>query len=358
MFRKLRSSLFILYFDQVTFALYIQAQYNKERHMERLGTTMKWKALFILAALTGLLSACGAPQSTARTYTIGIVTLAPFDDMLANFKAEMAELGYVEGKNVTYLYDGPTGTPDKLEPATQRLVDAKVDAILSITTTPTKIAKKVTAGTNTPVVFSVVVDPIAAGIIATLAQPGGNITGVSMGLVEGPRMEWLKKLVPGIQRVYVPYNPKDTAASLSFKGISSATGALGISVVPREISTLEDVDAAINEIPPDVDAIVMPADIMVKNRIEALAKAAIAHKLPLTTPSDVQLGGLMVYGLDYTLVGRQTARLMQKVLNGTNPGTIPVETAEFLLQLNLKTAHAIDLNIPDEILRQARIIIR
>lgn len=326
--------------------------------MKHLKLPLRPQAIFSMLVLLSLLMACSAQQPSEKIYSIGIITIAPFDEMVESFKVSMAEQGYVEGKNINYIYDGPVGTPENLGPAIQKMIDLRVDAILSLTTTSTKVVKAATSSTKIPVVFSVVVDPVAAGIIDSLASPSGNITGVSMGLVEGPRLDWLKQIVPDLERVYVPYNPKDTAATLSFQGISAAAATLGITVVPREISTVEDVDAAIRDIPTDVDAIVMPSDITVKRRLEALAQAAIERKLPLTTPSDIQLGGLMVYGLDYTLVGQQIARQMLKVLGGTDPGAIPVETAEFLLQLNLKTAQAIDMQIPDSIIQQARIVVR
>jgi ABC-type uncharacterized transport system substrate-binding protein len=161
-------------------------------------------AVTVLVVLGPFLFACGAREPEARA--IGVVNLAPgLDDAVAGFKEGMAELGYVEGENVTYIYEGATNSIDTLDSVAQGLVEADVDLILSITTPATQAAQWATAGTEILVVFVPVTDPVGAGIVDSLRNPGGNITGVTFGTQEGRRLEWLiqmvlRQLLPGGKR--------------------------------------------------------------------------------------------------------------------------------------------------------------
>ena len=166
--------------------------------------------LFIIANL--LLVACGENQ---KTYTIGVVNpTSGLDDTVEGFKKGMAELGYIEGKNLTYIYEGAVNSIETLDPVAQRLVEANVDLILSITTPATQAAQRATADTDIPVVFVPVTDPVGAGLVESLRQPGGNMTGITFGLQEGRRLEWLLQIVPTIKQIYIPHNPDDRSAVL------------------------------------------------------------------------------------------------------------------------------------------------
>jgi putative tryptophan/tyrosine transport system substrate-binding protein len=315
----------------------------------------------ILLIITGLLlTGCGgAPK--AKTYTIGVVNPSVNQEgTVKGFKDGMTDLGYVEGKNVAYIYDGPV-SGDKLDAVAQSLVKAKVDLILTITTSATKAAQKATAGTNIAVVFIPVTDPVGAGVVASLTKPGGNTTGVTPATQEGKRLEWLLQVAPKIKRIYIVYNPKDQSPVLALKTVSETAAQLGVELITREASTTEEAMVAFKNIPKEADAIFLLPDSVVNARGADPYKIATELGLPSSGPNvaTVNDGALTAYGVDLTIAARkQAARLANQILQGTKPADLPVETTQLFSAINLKTAQAIGLGVPDAILRQANVIIR
>lgn len=309
----------------------------------------------VACIITGLLLAtCGSGQ---KTYTIGVVNFAPgLDDTVEGFKQGMTELGYIEGENITYIYEGPAGM-DKLDAVAQGLVEADVDLILSLTTPATQAAQRATAGTDIPVVFVPVTDPVGAGIVDSLKNPGGNTTGITFGTAERRRLEWLIQVVPTIEQVYIPYNTEDQSAVLALEMVREAAPKLGVELITHEVSTPEEVLVAIESIPEEADAIFILPDSMVGDQSPEFAKRG----LPTSTASPAQLEPYAVltsYGVDNNGAGKQAARLADQIFQGIEPADLPVETAEFYSAVNLKVAEALGLDISDEILLQADIIVR
>ncbi len=313
-------------------------------------------ARVMLVTMVGglLLSACGAEQ---ETYTIGVVNFTVgLDPVIEGFKEGMAELGYIEGENITYIYEGASGSIDGLDPIAQGVVKADVDLILSLTTPATQAAQRATAGTDIPIVFVPVTDPVGAGVVDSLTKPGGNTTGITFGTQEGRRLEWLIQVVPTIEQIYAPYNPKDQSAVLALETAKEAATKLGVELITPEVNTPEEVLVAIENIPEEVDAIFVLPDSMV-----GLQRAAInGSGLPTSGPNATAAidGSLTGYGFDLTAAGKQAARLADQIFQGIEPADLPVETAEFYSAVNLKVAEAIGLDISDTVLRQADIIIR
>jgi putative tryptophan/tyrosine transport system substrate-binding protein len=330
---------------------------SKSNFLNKFQLMLTLLILIVLFAL--LLSGCGG--AAPKTYTIGVINPSKnLDDAVKGFKEGLTELGYVEGKNVTYIYDGPVSV-DKLDAVAQDMVKANVDLILSITTPATKAAQKATAGTAIPVLFIPITDPVGAGIVASLTKPGGNTTGVTYTTQEGRRLEWLLQVAPTIKQVYIVYNPKDQSPVLALKSVSETATRLGVELITREASTPEEIEAAFKDIPKEADAIFFLPDTTVYARKADWLKLAIEHKLPTSGPNagTVNDGALTAYGIDLAVAAKQGgARLADQILRGTKPADLPVEMAEFFLAINLKTAQAIGLNIPDEILRQAKTVVR
>jgi putative tryptophan/tyrosine transport system substrate-binding protein len=312
-----------------------------------------------IVVLSLLLSACASAKP--KTYTIGVINFAKsLDGSLQSFKDGMAKLGYVEGQNVTYIYEGAVGT-DKLDAVAQGLVQAKVDLIVSLTTSATKVVKKVTAGTDIPVVFMGVTDPVGAGIIASLTKPGGNITGVTYTSQEGKRLEWLLKVVPTIKHVYIVYNPKDQGPVLSLKAVREAAAKLNVDLITREVTTPEEVEAAYKNIPQEVDAVFFLPDVLANANIQEWFKLIMARKLPTsgTSVAMAKTTALTVYGIDLEAsANTQVVQLADRILLGDKPADLPVEVADYSSAINVKIAQDIGLTIPDDILRQANIIVR
>ncbi|HNT77856.1 MAG TPA: ABC transporter substrate-binding protein [Anaerolineae bacterium] len=321
----------------------------------------KRRTIFIWGIVFSLwLAACGgAPQP--KTYTLGVINPSLHqEETVEGFKEGMTKLGYIEGKNIIYLYEGPTDM-DKLDSVAQGLVAADVDLILSITTSAAQAAQKATAGTDIPVVFIPVTDPVGAGLVDSLRQPGGNITGVTFGVQEGRRLEWLIQVAPTIEHIYVPYNPEARGTVLALETVSNAATMLGVELILCEVSTAEEVAAAFENIPEDADAIFFLPDSLLNERIGDWLEIAIELKLPTSGPNPMAVadGHLTAYGIDLAASARQeAARLADQILQGIKPADLPVETAEFFTAINLNTAKAIGLDISDEILLQADIIIR
>lgn len=319
-----------------------------------------WSLYTSVIIIAILLSGCSGIRAK-KTYTIGVINLAPtLEAAFTGFKQGMTELGYIEGENVTYVYAGPIGSIEKLDGAAQELVNAKVDLIFSVSTPATLAAKKVTASNNIPVVFGVLTDPLGAGVVNSLAQPGGNITGVTFGPQEVQRLEWLTKITPDVKQVYIIYNSNDNSAKLALKTATETAAALGLEIIAREARDPNEITAALTDFPDDVDAIYLLPDSQTEAKLADILAVANTHRLPTSVANvdRVEAGPLYSYAMKLGPTGQQAARLADQILKGIKPADLPVETTEFFLAINLKTAQAIGLTIPDSILSQADTIYR
>lgn len=324
----------------------------------RTQTKVGWAILVGVVALSLLLAGCNGAK---KTYTIGVINLVPtLEDTLTGFKQGMADLGYSEGENVTYIYAGPAGGIDKLDEMVQDLVKAKVDLIFSISTPATQAAKRATADNNIPVVFGILTDPVGAGVVNSLTEPGGNITGVTFGPQEARRLEWLTKIVPTVKQVYIIYNPNDASANLALKTATETAARLGLEIIAREVRNPDEIAAALTDLPEEADALYLLPDSQTEASLTDILAAANARHLPTSVPNieRVQDGALYSYAMKQIPTGQQAARLADQILKGIKPADLPVETTEFFLGINLKTAQAIGLTVPDDILSQADTIYR
>jgi putative ABC transport system substrate-binding protein len=316
-----------------------------------------WGVLVVSFVVLSLLLVACAPR---KSLTIGIVNFSrTLDPTVEGFKEGMAELGYVEGESVTYIYDDQVESITDLDPAIQDLLGKDLDLILSLTTPASSKVKQAFAERDTPVVFPAVTDPVDSGLVDSLTHPGGNLTGIRTGGSIAKGLEWLLAIAPDTRRLFVPHNPEDSGSVQGLAELSEPAAALGLELVIAEVSTSDEFNAAMDAIPEDVDAIfVLPTGFLVP-RIAKFVETAIAHKLPLMSVSpQCGAGALVCYGFDYRQMGKQAARLADQILQGAAPGDLPVETAEFFLSLNLQAAQAIGLDIPEDILEQADHIVR
>lgn len=322
---------------------------------------LKFKLILLsMMMLVPLLLAC--QSSASEPIKIGVVNLAPIlDSVFEGFKIGMTEQGYIEGEDVYYIYDGPVGSIEQLEPAVQALLDAEVDLILSLSTPAAQAAQRLTLNRRqTPVIFAPVTDPIEAGIVESLSSPGGNITGVTFSVQEARRLEWLLKLEPTARQVYIPYNPEDGSPVSALKSVSEAASKLGLELVLHEARNNEEITEALKAIPLEVDAFFLLPDSLIVSRAEDFIRVSQELKVPLSAPvhETVEAGALYAYGFEFSAIGKQAARLASQVLQDIPPADLPVETAEFFLTINLQSAKAIGLELSDDILQQANTIIR
>lgn len=314
-------------------------------------------SLFIILAL--LLAACGGDDEEKTTsYTVGILNpLDIFEPGVEGFKAGMANAGYVEDDNVTYIYAGPQMTPETRVEAAQALVDADVDLIFTIATPGAQAVQSVT--TEIPIIFTLVTDPIGAGLVESWSAPGGNITGISDSNPDPRRLQLLVQVDPSIERIYVPHDPSIQAVQVVLASVIEAAEALDIEIVTEGLSTDEAILAAIDNMPDDIDAVFMLPDITMSAFSDEWGVAAVARQLPFSPGSGTNMENvLMTFGVEFFPAGKQAARLAFQVLNGSPVEALPVEVLDFSLTINLVTAEAIGLEIPDAIVNLADIIIR
>ncbi|HOZ45537.1 MAG TPA: ABC transporter substrate-binding protein [Candidatus Hydrogenedentes bacterium] len=315
-----------------------------------------WAALVLLA---GTMSACH--EREPQEFTVGVLSSDPcLGPAFNGFRQALTQEDY--SNQITYLFNETSPTaPEPLDVAARQLVADHVDLILSLGTTATTCAQNATVSTEIPVVFAVIDDPVGSGFVKSIADPAGNITGVSyLGLQEPPRMQWLKRIVPGTRRVYMPSQPASSGTALSLPLARQAAAELGIELVEREVADNDALDDAIQSIPEEVDAIFLPPDSLLCSAMDRWVAAADARQLPLCVPNNVHVrrGALLSYGFTFFDAGRQAARLADQILRGARPGTLPVEIPEFFLSINLKTARALGIDIPNGILCQAADIVR
>jgi len=315
--------------------------------------------LIIVAALA--LAACGddKEEATKESFTIGILSpIDLFDPTVEGFKEGMAALGYTEGDNITYVYDGPVGNfGDDLKIYADELVKQKVDVILAITTPATAAAQQATD--SIPIVFTLVTDPVGAGFVESWKQPGGTITGLSDANPDSRRLQLLKEMIPDLDSVYMPLDTSIQAVAAALEDVAPTAEDLGVELVTVEVHTPEDVQQSIADIPENVDAVFLLPDVTTNEFLAEYGAAALERGLPFsTTMTDETENVLMSFGVEFYPSGEQAARLVSQVLRGTKPGDLPVESIEFSLMVNLKTAEKLGLEVPSAVLSQADLIIR
>ena len=310
----------------------------------------------VLATLAVLSGGAVVAEPVGRPYRIGVLNeaWAANHPTVEGLKAGLRDLGLVEGRDVIYEIRFTEGNRDAILPAAEGLVKAKVDLLFTSQEAATVGAKAVT--TTIPIVFTLVRDPVGANIVAGLARPGGNVTGVSTRGADlvPKRLEILMTLAPTIRRVWALYNGADLVGSQGVVKALEVIPRLGLELVPRGVLTQEQLAQVLKELRP-ADALLAP-DIETLDIPALILETSLASRIPAIFPTSVWVGygGLVSYGPDYRAQGIQAARLVAKILRGARPQDLPVEGAHRLdLVVNLKTARLFDLPVPRKILLRA-----
>jgi len=293
-------------------------------------------------------------QQAGKIPRIGIIDDSPRWNA---FRHELRDLGYLEGQNIAFDYAYADGAPERLAEAAAALVRRPVD-VIAIFGTPASLAAK-QATTTIPIVMISIGDPVRAGLVPSLARPGGNITGnTSLGPdVGAKRLQILKEAIPTVSRVALLWNPDNASSVLQFEEVQAAAPTLGVMVISVSVSPrieLETAFVAMMKERPDAFAmhaepfhqthIAWIIDFMAKNRLLAMYQLS----------ENVRAGGLMSYGASEPDLFRRAAGYVHRILQGTKPADLPVEQpVKFDLAVNLKTAKAIGLTLPPGILALA-----
>jgi putative tryptophan/tyrosine transport system substrate-binding protein len=324
------------------------------------GTWLLGTALGSFVAVLAAAVSADAQQGR-RPYRIGVLNeaLAANHPTVEGLRAGLRELGFQEGGDVSFDIRFTRGNPDATPAAAEALVKAGVDLLFTSNEDATQAAKAATQ--KLPVVFTLVGDPVAAGLVKQLARPGGNLTGISNLTPElmPKRLEVLKMLAPTVRRVWLIHYGGDLTASAALMKALEAAPRLGLDLVPRGVLRTEELARIVRELrpgdgllAPDKDALDIPA---------AILETSLASRMPAVFPSSMWVvhGGLAAYGADYYAQGLQAARLVAKILRGARPEDLPVEGAEKIdLAVNLKTATLLGLTVPHKILLRAGTIRR
>lgn len=322
-------------------------------------------ALFLTTVILAGTPVPGANAAETKLPRIGFLAWDAASCRSEAFVTALRELGRVEGRNVVIDCHHAGGRHDGLAPAAAESVRRRPDVIVAITHDYAEAARRVTQ--DIPIVMIVGGDPVAAGLVASLARPGGNITGVGHFSPElnAKRLELLKAVSPRIKRVAVlVFSPDKTSdlGQLNLRDTEQAAKALGLELRVVDVDDGEKLDRAFDAIvSARADAVYVLPNRLFAVQMQRIADLAMWHRLPTIHFYEKfpQVGGLMAYGVDFQAVHRRAAVYVDKILKGANPAELPIEQAtRFELVINLETARELGLKVPQALLLRAHKVIR
>jgi ABC-type uncharacterized transport system substrate-binding protein len=315
-------------------------------------------AIFV-AALGALWTPLSAAAEQARTVPrVGFLTPSPQSVREEVFWQELRRMGYVEGKTITVEYRSADGNLDRLPDLAKELVGLKMDIIVAVVTQASVAAKRATA--TIPIVMVSVGDPVGSGLVASLAHPGGNVTGTSSaaGGVVGKQLELLQELLPGVSRVTALWNPANPVfQQQALNEARSAAAKRHVQLHFVEARSPDDLDRAFATITKErTGALWIMPDPMLASQAGPIADFAVKHRLPAVTGGRnfAEAGVIATYGPDFSEGSRRAAAYVDRILKGARPADLPVEqTAKFELLINARTAKALGITVPQSLIARA-----
>jgi putative ABC transport system substrate-binding protein len=298
-------------------------------------------------------------EPSRKRPTIGFLGAASAElagPWVATFVRRLGELGWIEGRDIAIEYRWAEARPERYSEIATEFANRNVDVIVTWASAPVLAAKRAT--TKIPIVFAAQMDPVGAGVVASLAEPGGNVTGVSIQQIDtaGKRIELLREMVPNLARLGVMANSGAAGAMIELHEVAMTARSLGLQVIPLEVRQPDEIFSYIESIKGHADALYVATDPLIfSNRIKINA-IALNQRTPTIYGSReyVDAGALMSYGPNWTDLFGHAAEQVDKILRGRGPADIPVEQpTKFDLIINLKTAKALGLEIPPSLLARA-----
>lgn len=312
-----------------------------------------------VAAVAGAMAwpAAANAQQAGRLPTIGFLGADPvgFAPWTAAFVARLRELGWIDGRTVAIEYRWSEGRTERYAEIAAEFAGQKVDVIVTVgSAVPT--VKQATG--VIPIVFAVAIDPVRSGLVSSLAQPGGNVTGLSLQATNlaGKRLEILRELLPQLRRLAIIFNGGNDQTMLEMSDTEAAARELRLDVALLEIRRMQDIAPVFEKLSSEADALYVVVDQLIVANFNRILTFALSTRLPMiySTRDFVQLGGLMSYGPSYVDLFRRAGDYVHRILQGAKPGDIPVEQpTKFELVLNLTTARALGLRVPEHFLLRA-----
>jgi putative ABC transport system substrate-binding protein len=313
-------------------------------------------ALFGGAAAVWPRAARAQPTAMPERGCVGATTVLGASARTAAFVEQLRKLGWVDGQTIMIQYRWAEGRVDRAAEIAAEFVQLKVDVIVTSGVPGVLAAKRATSAI--PIVFTVVADPIGSGLVASLARPGGNITGLSNQSTDiaGKRLDLLREVIPGLRRLAIIADVDNPESVIELREVQMAAAKVGIEVIVLGIRKEEDVASAFAMLNGRAEALYVTADPLINTNRAQIHTSAVAARLPTVYNAKefVEAGGLLSYGPDFLDLSRRAAELVDKILRGTKPGDIPVEQpTKFELVVNLTTAKALGLPIPESFLSRA-----
>jgi putative tryptophan/tyrosine transport system substrate-binding protein len=317
---------------------------------------------FALCALLVAFSPTAQAQQP-KIYRVGVISPGgPFNGVVEGLRDGLKELGYEDGKQVRLEIRDTKGDLNMVKEAAKTFERDKVNLIYVVATSVAVAVKESTS--DTPIVFAVAGDPISNGLIQSFAKPGGRLTGVYYLTVDltPKRLEILKEILPKLRKVLVFYNPKNPISTEAAKLGRDAAQQMKIQFIEQQVTSVDELRSVLQKLKPgETDAYFYVSDAMIMSHVQTIIHTTLEKKLPtmFQEQSVVAAGGLASYGQNFREVGRMSAKYVQKVLTGTHPQDLRVETADkFEMAINLKTAKQISLTIPPNVLARADKVIK
>jgi len=324
---------------------------------------MSQKIFVFMLAASMLAASHVAHAQQVKLYRVGVILHGgPYYDVINGLKDGMRDLRWEEGKHFVLDIRDAKGDVKAVDELARNLEREKVNLIYAVATSVTIAVKKATA--NIPIVFYAGSDPVVLGLVESFAHPGGRLTGVHNQTTDltAKRLEILKEMLPKARRVLTFYNPRNRSAAEAAKLGREAAGQMRLELVERHVASVEDLQKALGALKArEVDAFLLVSDGMVISQAQLIIDTARTKRLPTMFHEGnlVVNGGLASYGISYHRAGRTSARYIQRILTGTDPKELPVETIEKLdLVFNLATAKKIGLAIPPNLLVRAQRVIQ
>src|SRR5579872_705214 len=319
-----------------------------------LGGSMRRRDFIAMAGGAMVWPAAGSAQQAAKLPTIGFLGANPtlFAPWTASFTARLRELGWIDGHTVAIEYRWSEGRTERYVEIAEEFVRRKVDVIVTVGSAVPSVMQ---ATKVIPIVFAVAIDPIRSHLVSSLANPGGNVTGLSLQAANlaGKRLEILRELIPRLSRLAILFNGGNDQTVLEMSDTEAAARGLNIDVAPVEIRSTQDIAPAFEKLNSQADALYVVVDQLVVANFNRILTFALSTRMPMiySTRDFVETGGLMSYGPSYVHLFRRAGDYVHRILHGAKPADMPVEQpTKFELILNLTTARALGLRVPEQFL--------
>ncbi len=312
-------------------------------------------AVLTLAAMLLTMTACtGKDDGIIDIGIVQIMEHPSLNTIRQSIIDELSKNGYVDGENIRIDYKDAQDDQNNLNTICQKFKTDKKDMIIAIATPSAQAAANMT--TSIPIVFSACTDPVGSGLVKSLEQPGANVTGTSDAVSAEKIMELAKRITPDIKKIGALYNSGETNSISVINNLKEYAAANGLEVIDGTVTNTSEVQQVTQSLAGKVDAIFSPIDNTIAKAMAVVAQVTESTKTPVYVGADsmVKDGGLATYGINYTILGQETAKIVIDILKGKKPSEIPVKTMDDMdIYVNKATAEAIGVTIPEDVLSEA-----